>query len=191
MELNEQIEVMETVIQLKNSSLNKSQHLTSGLSRPDTLSVIHTKILLLSNKETKSLLLDYINKVIDLRQALEESRIVQLTLEERLKKEEEEVENLEQSLDQSQIDKELRLTRLHKVYILILHQTYMLQGDYMTNTYGLLRLHEMLINSLFSTLVCLPSTEYIYQVVVNFANSFSFKLPYKMAMFVHVHCTCI
>ena len=126
MELNEQIEVMETVIQLKNSSLNKSQHLTSSLSRPDTLSVIHTKILHLSNKETKSLLLDYINKVIDLRHALEESRIVQLTLEERLKKEEEEVENLEQSLDQSQIDKELRLTRLHKVCtcILILHHTH-------------------------------------------------------------------
>ena len=125
MELNEQIEVMETVIQLKNSSLNKSQHLTSGLSRPDTLSVIRAKILHLSNKETKSLLLDYINKVIDLRQALEESRIVQLTLEERLKKEEEDVENLEQSLDQSQIDKELRLTRLHKVCILILHHTHM------------------------------------------------------------------
>ena len=111
MELSEQIEVLETLVQMKSKSANQS--LVFPLTQKNSIS---SKILALSVEEAKALLGCYIAKVIGLRQESEKQKHIEAQLRKRLTNKEQVVQGLEQSLDQSQTDKELRLTRLHKVW---------------------------------------------------------------------------
>ncbi len=123
MEVSEQIEVLETLLKIKNDdSINNFQTVQSVGSEMNGLS---SKILALPTEEARLLLSVYINKIIKLRQDVEKSKRNQMELENQLSRQTQIVQNLEQSLDQSQIDKELRLSRLHKVIHLYMYCTYM------------------------------------------------------------------
>ena len=115
-ELSEQIEVLETLLQIKNDSATqlKSSLPTEG----EELKSIFTKISLLPFEETKLLLSAYVKKVVSLKLEVKKGNLRETELREQVLRQEEIVQGLEQSLDQSQIDKDLRLTRLHKVVYL-------------------------------------------------------------------------
>ena len=112
MELSEQLEVLDTAIQLKTSSLH---HLAVPRSGDDTTAYIHSKIEHLTEAQTKALLVTYIHRVLELRQRLDSQRTKELEMTEELDKQSEEMSVMEQSLTESNLDKELKITRLQKV----------------------------------------------------------------------------
>lgn len=118
MEISEQIEVLETLLQTKNNSANKIKTSRSIELVRSELENVFSKISALPSEESKFLLNVYVNKVITLKDKLEKSRTNEAELSKQLTRQEETVQGLEQSLDQSQVDKELRLTRLHKVRLM-------------------------------------------------------------------------
>ena len=116
MEISEQIEVFETLLQTKNNSASKMKTSQSIELVRSELENVFSKISTLPSEESKFLLNVYVKKVITLKDKLEKSRTNEAELSKQLARQEETVHGLEQSLDQSQVDKELRLTRLHKVW---------------------------------------------------------------------------
>ena len=114
-ELSEQIEVIESIIQLRGSSLNRSLNLSDHLkAQPDQLS---QKLALLSAPEARTLLLRirYVDKVITLRMVEEKQRREVEEMRVRLGKEWDKVHMLEQSLKKMCLVRELKTTKMSKV----------------------------------------------------------------------------
>lgn len=116
-ELSEQIEVMESVLQLRGRSLDNSH--TSSLNLSDHLKnqsvQLHQKLVLLSPSEAQFLLVQYVEKVISLRMTearqrrdLEEVRL-------RLDKEREKFGVLEQSLKKVHLQRDIKTAKMSKV----------------------------------------------------------------------------
>ena len=113
-ELSEQIEVMESVIQLRGSSLNHSLNLSDHLkTRSDRL---HQKLGHLSTTESRSLLLQYVDKMIALKAAENRQQGEMEELRVRLGREREKVIVLEQSVKKMRLERELKTTKMSKVY---------------------------------------------------------------------------
>ena len=112
-ELSEQIEVIESVIQLRGCSLNCSLNLSDHLkAQSDQLS---QKLALLSAPEAHTLLLRYVDKVITLRMVEEKQRREVEEMRVRLGKERDKVSMLEQSLKKMCLVRELKTTKMSKV----------------------------------------------------------------------------
>ena len=115
-ELSEQVEVMESVLQMRRRSLNSS-HASFNLSDhiKNQSDQLHQKLVLLSPPEARSLLVRYVEKVISLRMSekrqqreLEEVRV-------QLGKERDRMGVLEHSLKKVHLERELKTAKMSKV----------------------------------------------------------------------------